>query len=95
MALDELEEAGVLLPKEEWGEHNVKTTVKQTPMLVISLIAVAGLAAAYLGGGELLTWIGISAFLIAFFAILWMCDRAVVRQRRRFKDEKQEIENNN
>ena len=89
MSLEELKEAGVLLPEEEWGEHETKTTVRQIPMLIASLLAVAGLVAAYVGGGQTLTWIGIIVFLVAFFAVLWMCDRAVARQRKRFKKEKQ------
>ncbi len=92
MGLEELKEAGVLLPEEEWGEHEVKTTVRQVPMLIASLLAVGGWVAAYLGGGSTLTWIGITAFLIALFAVLWMCDRAVMRQRKRFKREHEEME---
>ncbi len=90
MALDELEEAGVLLPEEEWGEHGLETTVRQGPMLIASLVAVAAWIAAYVGGGGSLTWIGIVAFLVAFFAVIWMCDRAVTRQRKRFRRERRD-----
>ncbi len=92
MGLEELKEAGVLLPEEEWGEHEVKTTVRQFPMLIASLSAVAGWILAYIGGGDTLTWIGIIVFLITFFAVLYMCDRAVTRQRKRFKEERKEME---
>lgn len=92
MGLEELDEAGVLLPEEEWGEHELKTTVHQVPMLIGSILAVVGWVMAYLGGGHLLTWVGIAAFLVAFFAIIWMCDRAVTRQRKRFRREHEKVE---
>lgn len=90
MALDELEEAGVLLPEEEWGEHKLETTVHQGPMLLASVVAVGSWIAAYVGGGNWLTWTGIVIFLVAFFAVIWMCDRAVTRQRKRFHRERPE-----
>ncbi len=88
MAIEELEEAGVLLPEDEWGKHRLKTTVRQGPFLVVALIAVASWIGAYAGGGGWLTWVSITVFLVTFFVVIWMCDRAVSRQRERVKEER-------
>ena len=89
MALEELEEAGVLLPQEEWGEHRLDTTVRQGPFLVVSMVAIASWILAFLGDGNWLTWVGTTIFLVTFFIIIWMCDRAVARQRVRVKEERE------
>lgn len=90
MPLEDLRNQGVLLPEEEWGEHRLETTVSQTPVLILFLIAVASWAAAYLGGGHLLTWIGVVMLLVSFFGIIFLCNRAVRKQRKRFERERED-----
>lgn len=85
MSLDDLREHGVLLPEDEWGTRELATTVPLLRALVAFLAAVAGLALAYAGDGTTLTWIGVALFLVAFFALTWLCDRAVRAQRRRVR----------
>lgn len=87
MTLEDLQQHGVLLPENEWGEHSLETTTRQWGLAVAFLTAAAALIAALLGDGGLLTWIGIGAFLVMFFAITWMCDRAVLRLRQRIQRE--------
>lgn len=89
MSIEDLREQGVLLPEEEWGEHRLQTTIRQGPLLVSFVIAVAALVVAYLGEGGGLTWMGVVAFFLAFFGMVWICDRAIPRQRRRFRYERQ------
>lgn len=88
MALEDLEEQNVLLPEDEWGAHNLETTVNQVPTLLLFLCSAAACVMAFLGDGNTLTWIGISTFFVTFFGVVWLCDRAIVKQRERFKKEK-------
>lgn len=90
MSIDDLRDQGVLLPEEEWGEHRLETTVPLLPLAVGYVAAVASLVVIYVGGGGLVTWIGAGAFLVALYAVTWMCDRAVLRQRRRVRRERRE-----
>lgn len=90
MSIEDLREQGVLLPEEEWGEHRLQTTIRQGPLLVSFVIAVAALVVAYLGDGGGLTWMGVVGFFLAFFSMVWICDRAIQRQRRRFERERRE-----
>lgn len=88
MSLLDLKEHGVLLPEEEWGKHSLDTTVPQGLLLLSFGVAIVALVLVYLGGGELLTWVGIVTFLVDLFVITLMCDRAVVRLRRRTRSER-------
>lgn len=85
MSLDELRDQGILLPEEEWGEHSLKTTVARGPLLLVLVLAVIGLVAAFLGDGAWPTWVGVGLFLVALYCATILCDRAVERQRERMK----------
>ena len=88
MSIDDLREQGVLLPEEEWGEHELRTTVHVVPLAAGFMVAVASLVVIYVGDGGMLTWVGSGVFLVALYAVTWMCDRAVLRQRERFREER-------
>lgn len=88
MSIEDLREQGVLLPEEEWGEHRLETTVPLVPLAVGYAAAVASLVVMFVGAGGLLTWIGAGAFLVALYAVTFMCDRAVLRQRARVRRER-------
>lgn len=90
MSLEDLQEHGVLLPEEEWGDHELETTVAEWPLLALFAVAVGALVLSYLGDGNLWTAVGIIAFLVSLFAIIGLCDRAVRKQRRRVRRERRE-----
>lgn len=90
MSQQDLEAHGVLLPEEEWGEHALKTTVPQTGLAALFILAVVAIVAMYVGDGARLTWIALGVFLLALYAITWLCDRAVRKQRQRFRAERRE-----
>ena len=88
MTLEDLRDHGVLLPEEEWGEHELETTVPEWPLLGAFLAAAGLWVLAYLGGGGALTAFAVAGFLVLLFAITWICDRAVSRQRERSREER-------
>ena len=90
MTMDDLREHGVLLPEEEWGAHRLETTVPEWPLAAARLGAAALWVVAYLGDGGTATWIAVAGFLVLLFAVTWTCDRAVRRQRERFREERRE-----
>ncbi len=91
MTFEDLEEQGVILPEEEWGQHELQTTVRRVPLAIAFLGAVAGWVAALLGGGGPVTWAGVAAFLTMLLAVTWLCDRGVVRQRHRVEEVRREL----
>jgi len=90
MSLEDLQEQNILLPEEEWGEHELKTTIAEIPLAILFLCAAASWVAAYFGNGNWLTWVGVVVFFLSFFGIILLCDRAVTKQRKRFKKEQKE-----
>lgn len=88
MSIEDLEEHGVLLPKEEWGMHKLKTTISQLPLLIAFLVGVTGCALTYWGGGGKWTWIGISIFFAAFIVVIVLCDRGIRQQNDRNERER-------
>lgn len=90
MTIEDLKEQRVLLPEEEWGTHRLETTVPEVPLAIAFLVAAAALVGAYFGDGRALTWAAVGVFLVSLYAITWMADRAVFRQRRRVRRERRE-----
>ena len=73
MSLDDLKQAGVLLPEEEWGKHDLHTTVNRPVLLGLGAAAVASVVMMYLGDGKLVTWLGAGLFLLTlrFLQLAW------------------------
>ena len=87
MSLQDLKDEGVLLPESEWGGPSRKSTVPRGSIAILLAVAVGALAAAYMGGGGWLTWVGITVYLLDFTGIWWVLDRATLKQRRRVESD--------
>lgn len=91
MALEDLEEHGVLLPDEERGTHPDHAFTPRVPLVAASSLALAGCVAMYLGGGRLWTWIGLAAFFAGFFVVILLSDRAVAARRQRIEEIREDL----
>lgn len=89
MSIEDLEKHGILLPKEEWGTHNLSTTTAEIPLLIAFLVGVVGTVLTFWGGGDTWTWVGICTFFAAFVVIIVLCDRAILRQNERVEKERE------
>jgi hydrogenase-4 membrane subunit HyfE len=87
MTIEDLREQGVLLPEEEWDKHSLKTTVRKLPLAIALLVATASCVLMFLGDGGRLTWVGVAVFILTLYAVTWLLDRAVARQRERVRRE--------
>ncbi len=83
MSLEDLENAGVLLPREEWGQRDLTTTANKPALLLIGLGALVAATLMYVGDGRTLTWIGCGLYLTTLYGFLWLSVRAVRRQLAR------------
>ena len=70
--------------------HRIETTVPEWTAGVTVVGAVAALVMAYLGDGAWLTWAGLLTHLVALYGVIWICDRATIRQRQRVRRERGE-----
>lgn len=87
MSLKDLQEAGVLLPPEEWGAHDLHTSVNKPQLVAALLLGLASVVMMYVGGGRTLTFIGGVVF-IAFMAwITHISLKAVDVQAAQFAEE--------
>jgi hypothetical protein len=77
MGLEDLNKAGVLLPKEEWGEHDIMTGVRKLPLLAVALLVPLSAALMYFGDGHALTWIGLVLFLVFLAGFTFLSLRGI------------------
>ena len=83
MSLEDLKMAGLILPEEEWGKHSLKTTVNRLELIIVGVCAFASGLMMYFGNGHLLTWIGLTLFLICLGAFTALSIVAVEKQALR------------
>lgn len=83
MSLEDLQEAGVLLPEEKWGTRRLDSTLSATGLVTTGIVAVASAVGMFLGAGGPVTWISGALFLVdqAFFT--WLALRAVEVENER------------
>jgi hypothetical protein len=76
MSLEELERAGLLLPREEWGRPPDGRPGRLV-LLPVGLGAVCSGWLMYTGNGGALTWVGLGLFLLALAAFTLVSLRSI------------------
>ena len=76
MSLEDLERAGVMLPRNEWGKREVRSAVNKKLFLAATAISAAAFLLMYYGNGRAITWLGSLLFFIALFDVTWIALRA-------------------
>jgi len=89
MSLKNLQDAGVLLPKEEWGVHDLHTSVNKPRLLASLALGLASVIMMYLGNGSALTFVGAALFLAFMVWITHISIRAVHVQSAQFREERE------
>ena len=89
MSLKDLQEAGVLLPKEEWGVHDLHTSVNKPRLLASLALGLVSVVMMYLGDGNSLTFIGGVLFLVFMAWITHISIRAIHVQSNLFRHERE------
>ncbi len=72
----DLIDLGILEPEAEPNPHPLQPSVARLPVLVLGALALASVAAMYVGYGSALTWAGAVGFLVALWAFTWLSVRA-------------------
>jgi len=83
MSLEDLQEAGVLLPEDEWGERKLDSTASRAGYLLAGAVAIICGMLMLTGNGTATTWIAAGVFLLDLLAFTWLSWRAVDVQRTR------------
>ena len=82
MSLEDLERAGVTLPKDQWGKRPVRSAVNRPLFVAAALLAIVSTALMYWGNGHFLTWLGALLFLAALVGVTAILLNAVVPPAR-------------
>ncbi|MGH8544618.1 MAG: hypothetical protein ACREX3_13520 [Gammaproteobacteria bacterium] len=77
MSLEDLESAGILLPREEWGKRDLRTAVNKPLLVLAMIVAVVSCGLMYVGDGGPLTWAGGGVYLVDLLMFTWLSWRAV------------------
>ncbi len=64
MSMKDLEEMGILLPENKWGQSDLHTTVDKIQLVASGLLALGAVILGYVGNGGLLTWVGVGMFFM-------------------------------
>ena len=87
MSLRDLDRAGMLLPREQWGKHDLHTTVNRLSLIGALLLGVVSIVLMYAGDGRGMTMLGMVLFLTFMAWITWISVRAVDVQEAQFSEE--------
>ncbi|MGM0491592.1 MAG: hypothetical protein ACQER1_01500 [Armatimonadota bacterium] len=91
MSLKDLEEHGILLPKEEWGVHDLHTSVNEAELVACLLFGGVTLTLMYIGDGEALTFVGTVLFIIFLGWITHVSVKGIEMQAAQFAAEHEEF----
>lgn len=92
MSLKDLQDHGILLPQEEWGVHDLHTSVNK-PLLILSLLfGLAAVVMMYVGGGRPLTFVGMVMFIVFMGWITQISLKAINVQAAQFLEERQALQ---
>ncbi len=78
MTLEDLEEAGLILPEDQWGTHALKTRVNRPLLLTLGAVTLVSLLVMYFDDGGMWTWISLAAYIAMLAAFTWLSWRAVI-----------------
>jgi len=88
VSLKDLQDAGVLLPEDEWGVHELHTSVNKPQLIAALALGLFSVILMYIGGGRALTFIGSGLFLIFMGWITYISVHAVKVQSAQFDRER-------
>lgn len=93
MSQKDLEEAGILLPRDLWGHTRKGSTVNIFALILAGILGIGSGALIYLGDGTLLTWIGVLGYFLFLGLFLFISLRAIRKQNDRLEQLLEKSEN--
>lgn len=80
MTQEDLQQAGILLPEEEWGRRSLDTTAGKPALAAVGAVALAGVILMYAGGGGPPTLVGTGLYVLGLLGFTGLSLRAVDAQ---------------
>ncbi len=92
MSLKDLQDHGILLPQEEWGVHDLHTSVNKPLLILALLFGLSAVVMMYVGGGRPLTFVGMVMFIVFMGWITQISLKAINVQAAQFAEERQAMQ---
>lgn len=89
MSLKDLQDHGILLPQEEWGLHDLHTSVNKPRLVAAFIFGIVAVSLMYFGAGQTLTFIGMVMFIGFLGWITHISVKAVEVQAAQFAEERE------
>ncbi|MCZ6602171.1 MAG: hypothetical protein O6952_04130 [Planctomycetota bacterium] len=64
MSLEELQQMGILLPKDKWRKRKIKSRVPRVPLAIVGALFPVSALLMYFGDGGAVSWAGVGLFLV-------------------------------
>ena len=64
MSLRDLQRAGLVRPKEEWGQADLHSSISRVSLISAWVVAAVSAVLMYVGNGGHVTWIGVCGMLV-------------------------------
>lgn len=89
MSLKDLRDFGILLPEDEWGVHDLHTSVNKAELVASMVFGLASVALMFIGGGRTLTFVGGLMFFVFMGWITHISLKAIEVQAAQFQEERE------
>lgn len=87
MSQEDLENAGLLLPKKLWGRTQFGSTVNIYALITAGVLGLGSCVLIYIGSGSWFTWLGIGVYFLFLGIFLFISLRAIETQNRRVEKQ--------
>ncbi|MGI5820088.1 MAG: hypothetical protein ACOX9R_18540 [Armatimonadota bacterium] len=91
MSLKDLQEHGILLPKAEWGVHDLHTSVNEMELIACLAFGAVTLGMMYFGAGQTLTFVGMVLFIAFLGWITRVSVKGIELQAAQFAEEHEQF----
>jgi len=80
MSFEDLDEHGLFLPEDVWGEIDLHTSVNVYQLAATGLLGLGACLMMWLGHGNTLTWVGAGLFFVFMYAFTYVSNAGIEEQ---------------
>ncbi len=86
MAYEDLKDHDIFLPEEAWGKVDLSSSVNELALTLVYILGIASCVLMAVGGGHMLTWIGVICFLV-FMVLFTLVSNAGIENQNEVINE--------
>jgi len=86
MSYEDLQDHDIFLPEEVWGKVDLSSSVNELALTLVYLLGVTSCVLMVIGGGDMLTWLGVLGFLV-FMVLFTLVSNAGIEHQNQVIEE--------